>query len=54
MPEGVVSVVPVPVEGRESIAATGAEPAPEEPDRTRAFDNPHWEAWKRLIWGFDR
>jgi len=59
VPEGVVSVMAVPA----SPAATeGAEAAPRSEVPAvpgvpvgggGAFDNPNWEAWQQLIWGFD-
>jgi len=56
VPEGVVSVVAVPVEAGEgaTVAATDTGPGPAEPKRTAPFDNPHWDAWRGLIWGLDR
>ena len=56
VPSGVVSVIAVPVADEQP--ATGAEVAADsigdEPvERTAFFDNPRWEAWLRLIFGFD-
>ena len=58
VPEGVVSVIAVPVV---PVPEGGAAPTEEGATRPVAewrtggglFDNPHWEAWQRLIWGFD-
>ena len=58
LPEGAIAVVPVPLD------APYAEQVPR-PPRVRSsliphvaegiiwFDNQNWEAWRRLIWGFD-
>ena len=58
LPEGVIAVLPVPVEGTD-------EEVPAAPARVRAslvpqiaegiiwFNNHNWKAWRRLIWGFD-
>ena len=57
LPGGMVSVVamtatPAPAEEATPTAAPTVAPveshAAEEP-----FNNPNWEAWRRLIWGFD-
>ena len=66
VPEGVVRVVPIPVVGeplpppapaslaREAAAGNEARPGPWGRAVAGAlFDNPEWEAWKRLILGFD-
>jgi len=56
VPAGVVSVIPVPVveEPVESTMGGVSEASVDEPaERTAFFDNPRWEAWVRLIFGFD-
>ncbi|MBM3187213.1 MAG: hypothetical protein FJZ90_00635 [Chloroflexi bacterium] len=57
VPRGVISVRPIPV-----TPQTQAPPTPIPAQRldervlqtAMLFDNPNWEAWKRLILGFDR
>ncbi len=59
VPEGVVSVIAVPIS---EATPASAEAAPAEGALSAAgdgstggsaFDNANWEAWQRLIWGFD-
>lgn len=51
VPPGVVSVVAVHAgpDLEATPAAPSREPAAAEPTRTALFDNPHWDAWWRLI-----
>ncbi|NLD43404.1 MAG: hypothetical protein GX657_07915 [Chloroflexi bacterium] len=58
VPDGVVGVIAVAVAPAPTVAApTGVEGPAEPPARETAsgglFDNANWEAWQRLIWGFD-
>ena len=56
LPEGVVAIVPVPLTPSPApIPTVNETPTPRIPlSSTQAlFDNPHWSAWKRLIWEFD-
>jgi hypothetical protein len=60
VPEGVVSVIAVPAGPEPDPGApVGEDPAarPTPPAQEAGeggwFRNAHWEAWQRLIWGFD-
>ena len=59
VPEGVVSVIPVPAAPEPETIGPAGEGTSDGPSRApvRAnegfFRNAHWEAWQRLIWGFD-
>ena len=57
LPEGVIAVVPIPIEADEPSPAPPAQvldtvlPPPAE--GVIWFNNSNWQSWRRVIWGFD-